>query len=531
MNGTEARGYTKNDVGNARRLVDAHGLDLAHTSQIGWLAYEDGRYRADTTKEVLRRAVRVLDDTIKATAEEEDLAVKKEVTMHALRSQNAPRLRGMIEIAAAAPGIARSHDAFDRDPFLFNVANGTLDLRTGDLLPHDRAHLLTKLAKVAYDPGALAPRFEAFVADIMAGDLDMVAYLQRAVGYSLTGRTIEQVLFLLCGTGRNGKGALMRTLQAATGDYHRKADIDSFLETKVHRIKEDIADLMGARVVTAEEPTKGRQLSEARLKEITGGDDLSARFLRRDRFTFRPLFKLWLACNDRPVVSGTDFGIWSRIHLIEFPRTFTKDVTLEPHMQGPELPGVLAWMVRGCLAWQKQGLAPPEKVQASTQAYREEQDVFGAFLLDCCHVDNPSVQENASALFERYQRWASDQRERPMSQTGFGRELTSRGFKPDRTRNGIRRTGIVLRLAQNTPSPPSPDDAGAQCEELGPPSVIALDARADTTLTEKAFTLFTTIHSESNGNGARTPVEPPSRAHLVDDYELDERLGQMEDAP
>ena len=341
MSRDHSRPQNCTELGNAKRLVARHGKDLRHVSGLGWLCWDGRRWLRDQTGEVHRRAketvVSILAEAMAAPDTERTLLAK-----HATNSERAGAIRAMIELASTEAEIVAELGDFDRDPALLTVMNGTIDLRTGELRPHRREDLITKLAPVEYDPRAVAPRFQRFLCEIMADDLEKVAFLQRAIGYSLSGETSEQCLFFCYGNGSNGKGALVRTLEALLGDHFRKTPFATFLERRNEGVREDVADLQGARLVSAEETRgSGGRLDEGQVKTLTGQDTISARFLHRDRFTFRPMFKLWLAANRKPRISGTDEGMWRRMKLIPFTvHIATPDLTLEHTIQGPELPGV-----------------------------------------------------------------------------------------------------------------------------------------------------------------------------------------------
>lgn len=437
--------FDYSDVGNGRRMVAEHGDVLRYVAEWGWLYYDGCAWIKDQTGEVERRAKATVDGMLVAATTLSGDA-QKLLARHALRSQSWARIQGMIDSASSELAVVARPKDFDRDPWLLNVTNGTIDLRTGAVRAHERADLLTMRAPIEYEPDGDAPTFSRFVAQIMADKATKVSLLQRALGYSLSGVTTEQKLFMPTGGGGNGKGALMRTIEAAVGPYHRKADIQSFLERRGDGIREDIADLAGARIVSAEEPSKGRALDEGVVKKLTGGDTVSARFLRRDRFTYRPAFKLWLAFNHKPRIRGNDHGIWRRIVLIDFPITFEPDSALEPAMLR-ELPGVLAWMVQGARDWHEYGLSIPEEVLTDTANYRKEQDGFGSFLEERCEL-RPDAKEGARPLFEAYTAWATLARIRhPMDLTAFGTELTERNFGKEREggTGRILRTGLKLR--------------------------------------------------------------------------------------
>ncbi len=345
----------------------------------------------------------------------------------------------MIAAARTEEGIAVTPSAFDRDPWLLNVANGTLDLRSGVLRPADRADRLTKLAPVAYDPAARCPTWLTFLDRVLDGKAEVIAFLQRAVGYSLTGDISEHCLFLLFGTGRNGKSTFLETLSATLGDYAMTTPTDTLLVRREGGIPNDLARLPGARLVSASESEAGRNLAEALVKQLTGGDTISARFLQAEFFDFKPSFKLWFRTNHKPTIKGTDDGIWSRIKLIPFTQRIP-DSEMDkrlPERLVAELPGILTWAIDGCLAWQREGLGTPTAVAQATAEYRGEMDVLATFLADCCEV-GPDHRCTAKELYGAYTRWAEESGERVASQKAFGLRLAERGFVSARAHGGVR---------------------------------------------------------------------------------------------
>ena len=328
---------------------------------------------------------------------------------------------------------------WDTDSYLLAVNNGTLDLRTGKLRPHKPEDMITRLVPVDYDPDAKAPLWERFLYRIMDGNEKLIAFLQRAVGYSLTGDTTERVLFLLYGTGANGKTTFLETIYTMLGDYALRTPVETLMLKPANTIPNDIARLKGARLVIASEAEAGHVLAEALVKSLTGGDTVTARFLRAEFFEFRPQCKIWLATNHKPIIRGGEKAIWDRVRLVPFTVTIPEneqDKRLREKLQ-KELPGILAWAVEGCLEWQRHGLGVPEEVRVATESYREEMDVLGAFIADCCVLD-PNGRETAAELYRAYTRWCAEVGEKPVSKRAFGIALGERGFTCRRGAHGVR---------------------------------------------------------------------------------------------
>lgn len=427
----ERKNYFLTDVGNAQRLVDVHGRDLRWVARWKvWLVWDGRRWRRDETGEVERRAKTVIRGVFRdALSLPEDR--KGPTLAHALKSEQAGRLEAMVRLARSEPGMAIAHDDLDQQAWCMTVRNGTIDLRTGQLGPHDRGHLSTKLTDIDYDPEATCPTWQQTLGVLFAGNQPLIDYVQRAIGYSLTGDTREQVLHLCYGTGANGKSTLLDVLAQLSGEYGLQADFQTFLDTGTRNgPRNDVARLAGARLVRSSEIGENKKLNEGLIKSLTGGDIVSARFLYSEDFEFKPQFKLWLAANHKPVIRGTDYAIWRRMRLIPFEVTISPEQRDEllPAKLTKELPGVLAWAVAGCQSWLADGLRPPDTVLAATDAYRTESDTIGAFLDEECELSG-SYDTQASSLYTAYVRWAKDNGEYAITATAFGRRLTERGFE------------------------------------------------------------------------------------------------------
>ncbi|KKL83177.1 hypothetical protein LCGC14_1977380 [marine sediment metagenome] len=369
----------------------------------------------------------------------------KALADHAKRTESEARIAAMIALAASEPGIPVRPAELDADPWLLNVQNGTLDLRTGTLRVHEGADLITKLAPVNYDPAAECPLWLAFLDRIMEGKASLIEFLQRSAGYSLTGDISEQVLFFFYGRGRNGKSTFLTTILTLLGDYGRQA-APGLLTMKRHDAHPtERADLMGARFVASIEVEQGRRLAEALVKELTGGDRQKARFMRGDFFEWEPTHKLYLAVNHRPVVTGTDLAIWRRIRLVPFSVRIPEeeqDRNLSAKLKG-EASGILNWALEGCLAWQGDGLGAPLEVVEATASYRAEQDVLGAFIDDECTLAE-DAKATAKSLYAAYREWSKAHGEEPATQTAFGLQLGERGLRASRGRSARWWRGIGL---------------------------------------------------------------------------------------
>jgi putative DNA primase/helicase len=354
----------------------------------------------------------------------------------------------MIENAQSEPGIAVQPQDLDTDPWLFNVANGTLDLRTGDLRPHGQADMLTRCLPLAYDQDARCPQWIAFLEKAMQKNAELLVFLQRALGYSLTGSTQEQCFFLLHGPTKTGKSTFMHIAKAVLGPYGTQAEMSTFLHKDRETVRNDLADLAGMRLVCAIETDEGKRLAEALIKQLTGGTDtIKARFLFEEYFEYRPQFKVFLATNHKPKVNPSDDALWERVRLVPFVVQIPKDdrdKQLETKLRA-ELPGILAWAVRGCLAWQKDdSLREPAAVVCATQQYREEMDDIGQFLTEVCLLGQHYYKTQASTLLKAYHQWCG---QTTMTGKAFAQHLTDKGYTAKHSKTGNFWHGIGLPSA------------------------------------------------------------------------------------
>ncbi|HQK95601.1 MAG TPA: phage/plasmid primase, P4 family [Armatimonadota bacterium] len=429
------------DYGNAERLVAAHGADLHYcTDSAKWLVWDGTRWAEDVTGEVMRRAKHTVRSIYHEAREGHDFERRQALERWAKHSESEASLRAMIGLAQSERGIPVRLEDLDADPFLLNTHNGVIDLRTCELLPHDRSRLITKRAGCAYVPGSGCTRFLQFLQRVTGDRPELMQFLWRACGYALTGSVREQALFLCHGAGANGKSTFLEVLAAVLGDYARRADFETFLHRDHRGVPNDLARLAGARLVTATEADEGRRLSESLIKQLTGGDRIAARFLHQEFFEFAPAFKLFLATNHRPSIRGTDHALWRRMRLVPFDVTFSpaeQDQDLPAKLR-EELPGILAWMVAGCAAWQERGLGEAEPVRAATEAYRQEQDPLGAFLAECVQ-EAPGQRVPSAELYAAYTAWAEANGEHAMSHTRLGRKLKERGWVTSKDSAGASR--------------------------------------------------------------------------------------------
>lgn len=431
---TGQRLYSFDDTGNAQRFVDLFGDKVRYCyTDKRWLWYDGRKWCTDMTGAVKRladKAVACMSAELKVyeqTDADEGTDMAKAFEKHMKSSRSNKSKNAMLSEVMHHVPILPSQ--LDRYKAALNTPGGVIDLKSGALAPHDPKNYFTKITAVEYSENADCPRWTAFLDDIFGGDKDLIRYVQKAVGYSLTGATSEQCAFFLYGTGRNGKSTFLDIIRDIFGDYAANIQPETIMvrNSQGSAINSDIARLKGARLVTSVEPNEGVRINEGLLKQLTGDDTVTARKLYGDEFEFKPEFKLWMATNHKPVIRGTDTGIWRRIHMIPFTVQIPEekiDRRLKYKLSA-ELTGIFRWAVEGCLLWQKEGLKMPRAVLEEVREYRREMDVISAFVEDKCTVGK-GLSVQSSALYAAYLRWADSGNEYKMSNTKFGLEIAKR---------------------------------------------------------------------------------------------------------
>jgi putative DNA primase/helicase len=432
------------DAGNAELFAAMYKDDLRYDhNRRRWRIWSQHRWKEDNSGSVVQCAKRVARWRCEATKAIEDPDEWKRQFRWARASEMRARLDSMLKLAESEPQLSDSGAEWDSNPWLLGVCNGVVDLCTGQFRNGQRTDKITLATGVPFDPAARCPRFEKFLIEIFAGGHDLASFVQRAAGYCLTGDTSEQVIFLCCGTGANGKSTLLDTLRFVFGDYTYNLPFSAFELKARSSIANEIAALQGKRFITAIETNESVQLNEARIKALTGSDPITARFLYREFVTFNPTGKFWLAFNHRPAVSDDSPGFWRRIRLIPFLQQFSEGKRESDLMRKlkAEAAGILNWAIQGALMWQAKGLKAPQVVLEQSEKYREESDSIGEFFEDRCIVSPPS-QMTVEALWSAYREWAASNEERPLNRRTFVDRMSSRGFK--RGRHGHDRTRIWL---------------------------------------------------------------------------------------
>jgi putative DNA primase/helicase len=416
--------YGRNDVGNGERFALEHHrkfkfLDDRET----WLRWDGKRWKEASESDVFRAAKRVVKKMLVEAIKSED----KDDHSWAQSSLASSKLAAMIKCAQSEKSLIDKAKNFDRNPELITVENGTIDLRTGKLRPHAQEDKITTLTEIKYDPQAKCQGWEEFLFQVFDGDLELIDLIHRAVGYSMTGLTSEQAFFILYGGGKNGKGRFVRQLMAILGDAARTTSFHTFTTGRFsegERNSPALASLAGARLVSAGEPDEGVHLSESIIKALTGEDEIEVCAKYEKPFRYTPAYKIWLHCNYKPGIRGTDVGIWRRPRLIPFRVSFVTKAEAEAKgITGPrkdpdkhlddkldaERPGILAWAVRGCIEWFKKELGEAATVEEEIKKYREESNHIGSFIDECLDTGKEAEGKFAtfSAVCSAYSAWCS----------------------------------------------------------------------------------------------------------------------------
>ena len=427
------------DIGNAEYLAKQMDGSYHYSLTDGeWYCWSGKCWEAKSVNRVFKLAKETLR-FMKQTATEE---ANEAGIRWAERSEHIQRIKAMVELSQYEDGIPIQLTDFDNHPYLFNVANGTIDLTDGRLYPHNKDQMLLKTSPVIYNSCATCDKWEQTLFDIFDYDFELIDYVQRAIGYSLTSDTREQALFFLHGSGSNGKSKVVNILHALLGPYakHLHSHTLMYSSGSSNNTKDsDIARMVGARLITAVESHQGKAWDEELVKQITGDDAyITARFLRHNTFEFRPTWKTWFSSNYYPdVKSIKDVSIWRRLKVIGFKRQFLgkdRDEYLENKLMA-ELSGILNWALQGCKEWLDHGLGEmPKSMQQEIEKYKKDVDIVGPFVDDMCVV-HPKMQIGVGELYDIYERWGKSNAIPVTSKIDFGKKITEiEGVSQDRTK-------------------------------------------------------------------------------------------------
>lgn len=456
----EPENYSPSDVGNAERFV----FEWRETTRFdagrgNWMIWNQTHWEPDDIGECRNRMVKVAKRILNVEVETYRLASRdpddwyasqaKKTLKEGLRLHNLSALEAALKLASSSKELATRTSQFDMNPMALNCESGVIDLHTGEVSPHCPEDLHTQYTPVALAaPGTPCPRWTQFLNEIMCGDQELVDYLQRVVGYILTGRMDEQCFFLFYGCGSNGKSTFINTIKHLMGSYGRQVDFKTFMDmNRGDGPRNDLAMLVGKRFVVSPEGKEGVALDEPVVKQFTGGDPMTVRFLNKEFFEYQPVGKIVLATNHRPIVKGMDMGIWRRMRLVPFLASFDETMA-DPDLGNKlmaEMPAILRWAVDGAQLWQKQRLGIPTAVREATMSYRSAMDVFQTFIDDRCDV-SATAKEGSQAMYDAYTNWCASAGIRlPLKQASFNQRLEERGFVRKKTAAQNLWLGVCLK--------------------------------------------------------------------------------------
>lgn len=433
--------FSLTDTGNAERLIRDIGDNLKYCPERKlWIIWDGKHWEWDDNTKIMALVKDTARGIYKEAAEEPDDDKRKEKYKHAVATESESRRRAMVNLAVSENGIPVKLNQIDNNDWLLNCTNGTINLKTGELQKHSKNDLISVLLPIEYQSEFKCELWLKFLDKITGGNKELIKYLQRSVGYSLTGDTREQCIFFLYGLGRNGKSTFISTIRKLIGAYGHKTNTE-MLMVKDHNggPKEDLADLKGKRFVVASEIEDGRHLAVVLIKEMTGGESIRADRKHEHAFEFTPTHKIWLSGNHKPIINDTTYSIWRRVKLIPFTITITDD-ECDPNLAKKlemELPGILSWAVQGCIEWQKTGLGEPKDVIIATETYKQEQDDIRVFLEDVCTV-SPIGWITKKDLAEKYKEWCTQNNQRAISRNSFREKLFEKGITEGKGTAGMR---------------------------------------------------------------------------------------------
>lgn len=435
------------DAGNAERVHAVAGSKFRYIVESGqWLIWEGDRWVPDTTGGMIRLFISVMREAGRQAFETSDRSRADAVAKFAMKSMDLPKVSAGLQMLKSILGVSVSVNDLDADPWMIGTPDGMIDLKTGNPIRPEPSKLITKSIGTRYDESAKCPTWEKFLNTVTGGDMELIQFLQSSVGYTLTGSNREQCLFFLHGSGCNGKGVFSETIKRLIGDYGQTAPETLFTKDRNQSATNDVARLAGCRMAIAAELEEGASFAESRIKALTGGDTITARFLHQEFFDFRPTHHFWISGNHKPTVKGGDLGIWRRMRLVPFTIRIS-DAEKDPNLAdklAEELPGILNWALEGCLRWQREGLRTPGCVSRATEEYRAEEDIIGQFLVECTAEDRDG-RTLMSTIYEAYEGWAGREGiKRPDTAKTFNRKLDERGMQRVKSHGGRYWEGVSI---------------------------------------------------------------------------------------
>ena len=436
------------DITNRDFFIKAYSQKVRYC--ISWnkfLIWNGTCWQIDTRGRVEEMCVDFIHKMYRALRSIDDLQLKILFEKHLVRSENYRRIQGMVGLLKMSKDIKVEDFEMDKDHLLFNTQTQTINLRTGKIRDPSNKDLITNKSNFVFQKDAMCPTWNLFLQQIFNNDNDLIRFVQKAMGYALSGDVSEQCLFILWGTGANGKSTFLNVLHHLFGDYARSTMIETFMKKNSEQ-SNDLARLKGARLVTTSEIEQGKPLSESLIKTVTGEDELTARFLYGEYFSFKPTFKIFMATNHKPKIRGADNGIWRRIKMIPFT------VTIPPEQRDKKLTekliaensGILNWLIKGYAMWKKEGLEEPDAVRQANEEYRMDMDAVGTFVTDCFEIDaSLKWRLHTKILYETYMKWCVKNNEKIMSQKWLALRMQEKGFKRIATNGQRMWLGLVLR--------------------------------------------------------------------------------------
>jgi len=470
----QAGGRPCTDLGNAQRLIDKYGDDIRYLSAAGrWYVWDGKRYRDDERNQVQELVKNTIRSIYTEAASTQDPALRVQLGQHAHRSESARSILTIPKLAISDPRVCVGVEEWDRDPWLLNCENGTVDLKTGDFREHKRSDLLTKLAPVVYDPAAKCPVWEATLAAIFPADVErpeaggnreLIEYVQRLFGCVATGFSVP-TFPIFHGGGANGKTTILNAIMDVLGtDYCMQAPNNFLMEKRSDSHPTETADLYGKRLVSVSETPSGRKIDAGLVKAVTGGEPIRSRRMRMDMFEFKPTHMVILCTNHKPKTPDTDDGIWRRIALVPFlarfwnpdrgdsgPEMYRQDRFLGEKLKA-ERAGILNWLIQGAMSWAKIGLAEPTEVKLQTEEYRSEENSIGQFVNEKLRREKKTIRTPLLELYKCYKQWTEDNGEYPRSNKAFANELRALGFETVRGEQNGARTVIGVAITGNVRS-------------------------------------------------------------------------------
>ena len=454
----ETKEYPCTDTGNMERFVDQHQGYLRSLGTIKtWLVWDGTRWKPSDYAEVFKFALETVQSIKTEIEQAAGLTDAQNLKKWSVASESNSKTMAMLDMAAKHPSLVAKASSFDKQKMKLNCLNGVVDLGTGQLNQRTSDYLHTKVIGTNFNHKAKCPNFDKFIKEVFGGDGELISWIQRAFGYSLTGSVQEQVLFICYGTGANGKSTLLETISKILGDYSTNADFEMFLSNQKSdvRVMEAVGELKGIRLALASEVDASKRFNESLVKRLTGGDTLRGTKLQMGAFQFEPQHKLWFLCNHIPFARDGSHGLWRRIKILPFAQQFqgsSLDSAL-PDKLWAEREGILAWMIRGAAVWSNElqktngttGLGPCKAIDQSIEEYRYDNDLSARFIEDCLVRDNDFGSVGARELYIAYQSWWSDNSDEDTPSEGiFSRRMEERGLKKTRTKARMVYKGVEL---------------------------------------------------------------------------------------